>query len=104
MPFVTQEEMHMTSCCWKIKQDEYKQDDEMNTQDLSQEMSDLMTVYINAYENSSHKTEVLLSGLICGMKAFIESYETTQQVKEKMETLGDKLGFNQCDDCEEDSE
>jgi uncharacterized protein YutD len=92
----------MTTCGWKIKQDEYRKDGNMNGHDVTQEMSDLMAVYINAYENSTDKVDIMMGDLVYRMKAFVEAYETKLQVGEKISNLRDKLGIDDCEEgCEE---
>ncbi len=94
----------MISCSWKIKQDECQQGGEMNTQDMSEEMGDLMAVYERAHKESSNRAEAVLGSLVYHMKLFVEAYETKIQVRDKLETLKDKLGLNECDECEEGNE
>jgi hypothetical protein len=101
MPFGN-EGIHMTSYGWNIRQDEYKKDVNMGTQDVTEEMRDLMAVYENAYQTSSEKTGVILEQLVHYMRAFVAEYDTRAAVEDKLLTLRSKLGLNDCEECEEE--
>jgi len=67
-------------------------------------MKDLMAVYEHAYLDAHTQAEVRLDSLVHYMKAFIEAHEAKSEFAGKLDNLRDKLGLNQCNDCDEDEE